>query len=81
VGERRRIAIARAFIRDAPHVLLDEPTAYLDPARVASISEAIDRLRRGRTMLLVAHRPELADRADRVVRLEGGRLHDVARAV
>jgi len=76
-GERRRIAIARAFLRDAPLVLLDEPTADLDPARVALVSEAIDRLRVGRTVLLVAHRPELAARVDRVVRLERGGLEDV----
>jgi ABC-type multidrug transport system fused ATPase/permease subunit len=75
-GERRRIAIARAFLRDAPLVLLDEPTADLDPLRVAVVSEAIERLRPGRTVLLVAHRPELAARADRVVRLEGVRVTD-----
>jgi ABC-type multidrug transport system fused ATPase/permease subunit len=56
-GERRRIAIARAFLRDAPLVLLDEPTADLDPARVALVSDAIERLASGRTVLLVAHRP------------------------
>jgi ABC-type multidrug transport system fused ATPase/permease subunit len=76
-GERRRIAIARAFLRDSPLVLLDEPTADLDPARVALVSDAIERLRPGRTVLLVAHRPELASRADRVVRLDHGRVADV----
>ena len=76
-GERRRLAIARAFLRDAPLVLLDEPTADLDPARVALVSEAIERLRPGRTVVLVAHRPEVAARADRVVRLERGRVADV----
>jgi thiol reductant ABC exporter CydD subunit len=73
-GERRRIALARAFLRDAPLVLLDEPTADLDPARVALVSAAIERLRPGRTVLLVAHRPEVASQADRVVRLTGGRV-------
>jgi thiol reductant ABC exporter CydD subunit len=73
-GERRRIALARAFLRDAPLVLLDEPTADLDPARVALVSAAIERLRAGRTVLLVAHRPEVASRADRVVRLASGRV-------
>jgi ATP-binding cassette, subfamily C, bacterial CydD len=76
-GERRRIAIARAFLRDSPLVLLDEPTADLDPARVALVSDAIERLRPGRTVLLVAHRPELASRADRVVRLDRTGVADV----
>jgi thiol reductant ABC exporter CydD subunit len=75
-GERRRIALARAFVRDAPLVLLDEPTADLDPERAGQIADAIDRLRVGRTVLLVAHRPELAERADRIVRMESGRLSD-----
>ncbi|MBV9166825.1 MAG: thiol reductant ABC exporter subunit CydD, partial [Solirubrobacterales bacterium] len=71
-GERRRIGIARAFLRDAPLVILDEPTADLDPAAVALVSRAVERLRRGRTVLLIAHRPELVRHADRVVRLAGG---------
>ena len=71
-GESRRIALARAFLRDAPLVLLDEPTADLDPASAELVAQAIDRLRAGRTMLLIAHRPELARRADRLVRLERG---------
>jgi ABC-type multidrug transport system fused ATPase/permease subunit len=73
-GERRRLGLARAFLRDAPLVLLDEPTADLDPVNVALVAEAIERLRVGRTVLLVAHRPELAARADRVVVLDGGRV-------
>lgn len=72
-GEGRRVALARAFLRDAPLVLLDEPTADLDPASAALVAEAIERLRVGRTLLLVAHRPELAAVADRVVRIDGGR--------
>ena len=69
-GERQRIALARAFLRDAPLVILDEPTANLDPASAELVAEAVERLRAGRTVLLIAHRPELAARADRVVRLE-----------
>jgi thiol reductant ABC exporter CydD subunit len=72
-GERRRIALARAFARDAPLVILDEPTADLDRTSAEVVAEAIERLRQGRTVLLIAHRPELALRADRVVLLEGGR--------
>ncbi len=73
-GERQRIALARAFLRDAPLVILDEPTANLDPVNAELVGEAVERLRAGRTVLLIAHRPELAARADRVVRLEGGRI-------
>jgi thiol reductant ABC exporter CydD subunit len=71
-GERRRIGLARAFLRDAPLVILDEPTADLDPGSVAAISGAVRRLQQGRTMLLIAHRPELVDHADRVVCLARG---------
>ena len=73
-GERRRIALARAFLRDSPLVILDEPTADLDPASAALIAEAVGRLRAGRTVLLIAHRSELVDVADRVVVLEAGKV-------
>jgi ABC-type multidrug transport system fused ATPase/permease subunit len=79
-GERRRIALARAFLRDATLVILDEPTADLDAESAALVGEAIDRLRVGRTVLLVAHRPELAASADRIVRLDGGRVVEPAEA-
>jgi len=62
-GERQRIAVARAFLRDAPLVVLDEPTANLDPASAEAVADALDRLSDGRTVLLIAHRPELARRA------------------
>jgi ATP-binding cassette, subfamily C, bacterial CydD len=71
-GERRRIGLARAFLRDAPLVVLDEPTADLDPASVEGVARAIRRLGARRTVLLIAHRPELVAHADRVVRLEDG---------
>jgi ABC-type transport system involved in cytochrome bd biosynthesis fused ATPase/permease subunit len=71
-GERRRIALARAFLRDAPLVILDEPTADLDPASVDVVAHSIELLAADRTMLLIAHRAELVARADRVVRIEGG---------
>ena len=72
-GQLQRIALARAFLRDAPLVILDEPTANLDPESAELIGVAVDRLRAGRTVLLIAHRPELARRADRVVTLAAGR--------
>ena len=77
-GERRRIALARAFLRDASLVILDEPTADLDDASAALVREAIERLGAGRTVLLVAHRPELAATADRIVRIDEGRVVDPA---
>lgn len=72
-GERRRIALARAFVRDAQLVILDEPTADLDRTSAEVVAEAVERLRIGRTVLLIAHRRELVRQADRVVALgEGG---------
>jgi ABC-type transport system involved in cytochrome bd biosynthesis fused ATPase/permease subunit len=73
-GESQRIALARAFLRDAPLVLLDEPTANLDPEGAALVGEAIARLSEGRTVVLAVHRLALALRADRVVVLEEGRV-------
>jgi ABC-type multidrug transport system fused ATPase/permease subunit len=68
-GQRQRVALARAFLRDAPLVVLDEPTASLDPHTEADIIAAIRRLARGRTVVLMAHRPALVAVADRVVEL------------
>jgi thiol reductant ABC exporter CydD subunit len=68
-GQRRRIGLARAVLRDAPLVILDEPTADLDPASVALVAAAVERLRAGRTTVVIAHRAELVERADRVVRI------------
>ena len=68
-GERQRVALARAFLHDAPLVLLDEPTANLDGATEEELLMAIRRLIRGRTVILVAHRPALVALADRVVDL------------
>ncbi len=69
LGERQRLAVARAFVRDAPLLVLDEPTANLDAETEADVLEALRRLTEGRTALVVAHRPALAALADRVVRL------------
>ena len=71
-GERRRIGLARAFVRDAPLVILDEPTADLDPRSVSIVAGAVRRLQTGRTMLVIAHRPELVQSADRVARVIDG---------
>jgi ATP-binding cassette subfamily C protein CydCD len=68
-GERQRVALARAFLRDAPLLLLDEPTANLDGHTEEEVLDAIRRLARGRTVVLVAHRPALLALADRVLAL------------
>jgi thiol reductant ABC exporter CydD subunit len=69
VGERQRVALARAFVRDAPLLLLDEPTANLDGATEDEVLATLRGLVRGRTVLIVAHRPALVELADRVVEL------------
>jgi thiol reductant ABC exporter CydD subunit len=72
-GQRQRIAIARAFLRDAGLVVLDEPTAHLDPDAEAVIADAIAHLGEGRTVVVISHRPALVERADAVVELARGR--------
>lgn len=75
-GQRQRIALARAFLRDAPVLILDEPTAGLDASSEAAVIDATRRLMAGRTVLVVAHRPAMVADADRVVRLDSGRIAD-----
>jgi thiol reductant ABC exporter CydD subunit len=77
-GQTRRLALARAFLRDSDLLVLDEPTADLDPATAETVGEAIARVARGRTVLLITHRAGLLRHADRVVLLEDGRLGEVA---
>ncbi|HST17444.1 MAG TPA: thiol reductant ABC exporter subunit CydD [Gaiellaceae bacterium] len=72
-GERRRIALARALVRDAALIVLDEPTADLDPESAELVAHAIDQLRGHATILLIAHRPALAALADRTVWLSAGK--------
>ncbi|HEX8281158.1 MAG TPA: ABC transporter ATP-binding protein [Chthoniobacterales bacterium] len=74
VGQRQRIGIARAFLKDAPILLLDEPTSALDPTTEAAIMETIKELMRGRTTLVVTHRLATIHDVDRIVVLERGRL-------
>ncbi|GAA2444095.1 ABC transporter ATP-binding protein [Actinomadura vinacea] len=73
-GERQRVSIARALLKDAPIVLLDEVTSALDPVNEAAVHEGIERLMAGRTVVMVAHRMRTVQRADRVVFLDGGRI-------
>jgi ATP-binding cassette subfamily C protein CydD len=73
-GQRQRIALARAFLRDAPLVLLDEPAAHLDPLATQQLMTVIETLLADRTVLLVSHSRHAGIRADRVLRLDQGRL-------
>ncbi|MFT0848709.1 ATP-binding cassette domain-containing protein [Actinomycetaceae bacterium L2_0104] len=73
-GQAQRIAIARAFLRDAPILLLDEPTSQVDLSSEQAIREALDRLSRGRTVVTVAHRRALVDAADRVLDVREGEV-------
>jgi ATP-binding cassette subfamily B protein/subfamily B ATP-binding cassette protein MsbA len=78
-GERQRVAIARAILKDAPILILDEPTASLDAATEASVMEALARLTRGRTTIVIAHRLSTVRRADLVAVLESGRIVQLGR--
>ncbi len=73
-GERQRISIARALLKDAPIVLLDEATSSLDPENEVLIQEAISELIKGRSVIVIAHRLKTIAGADRILVLEDGRL-------
>ena len=71
-GERQRISIARAFLKDAPIILLDEATASLDVENETAIQEALSRLIRNKTVLIIAHRMRTVSGADKIVVLKDG---------
>ncbi|MGI9388204.1 MAG: ABC transporter ATP-binding protein, partial [Methyloligellaceae bacterium] len=73
-GERQRIAIARAVLKDAPILMLDEPTSSLDSEAEAIIQETLEKLMKGRTVLMIAHRLSTVRHADIICVLEKGRL-------
>ncbi len=73
-GQAQRLALARAFLRDAPLVILDEPTSSLDPGTEALLEESTRKLMAGRTVVTIAHRLNTVFNADRIVVLEAGRI-------
>ena len=73
-GERQRIAIARAMLKDAPILILDEATAYTDPENEARIQSSLARLIEGRTLIVIAHRLSTIMSADHIVLINDGRI-------
>jgi ATP-binding cassette, subfamily B, bacterial len=73
-GQRQRLSIARAFLKDAPILILDEPTSNLDATTEHQIFASLDRLAHGRTTLVISHRLATVQRADRIVVLAGGQV-------
>lgn len=73
-GQKQRISIARAFLKDAPILLLDEPTASVDTAAEQKIQEAIERITAGRTVIIIAHRLSTVKNAKRIYVVSGGKI-------
>ena len=73
-GEKQRLSIARALLKDAPILILDEPTSSLDALTEKSLMDAIEKLMKGRTTFVIAHRLSTVRRADRIVVLKEGRV-------
>ena len=76
-GERQRIAIARAMLKNAPVVILDEATAYIDPENEALVQKAISALTVGKTLIVIAHRLSTLRKADRLIVIEGHQIAEM----
>ena len=75
-GQAQRIAIARAIVKNAPVVLLDEPISALDEGTGTAVIQALENLSKGKTVIHVSHKPETLTGCSRILRLESGRLYD-----
>jgi ATP-binding cassette subfamily B protein len=73
-GEKQRIAIARALLKDAPIIILDEATSSLDATNEAAVQAAINRLVKNRTVIVIAHKLKTVTNADNIIVLDGGRV-------
>jgi ABC-type multidrug transport system fused ATPase/permease subunit len=79
VGERQRICVARAFLKDAPILILDEPTSALDAHTESMLLDALDRLTKGRTTFIIAHRLSTIRNADRIIAIDHGEIVEQGR--
>ena len=75
-GEKQRISIARAMLKDAQVILLDEATASLDPENEVEVQKAIDSLIKGRTVIAIAHKLKTIKNADRIIVLDNGQVKE-----
>ena len=73
-GERQRISIARAILKDAPIIILDEATANVDPENEKELMEAVEDLTKDKTVIMIAHRLKTVQKADRIFVLENGKI-------
>ena len=73
-GEKQRIAIARAVLKKSPILLMDEASSNLDSESESLFRQALNNARRGKTLITIAHRPSTIEEADRVIRVENGRI-------
>lgn len=73
-GERQRISIARAMLKNAPIVILDEATANVDPENEAELTKAIEELTKEKTIIMIAHRLKTVEHADQIIVIDGGKI-------
>ena len=73
-GEKQRISIARAIMKDSPIVILDEATANVDPENEAELTRAIEELTKEKTIIMIAHRLKTVEHADQIIVIDGGKI-------